>query len=122
MNALAAADGLVIPMSPAQYTMQGTNELLATVSKARETLNGELELVGTIINMLDPVPIIVKEIVEEIRGSFGASCFGSFITKSIRIEEAIAEKRGLVELAGEKWKKCREEVVAAAAELRGRLW
>ena len=122
VNALAAADGLLIPMSPAQYTMQGTNELLATVTKSRETLNSELELVGAMINAFDPVPVIVREIVQEIRSSFGPACFGSFITKSIRIEEAIAEKKGVVELSGSPWKKCRDEVVAAAAELRGRLW
>lgn len=122
VNALAAADGLVIPMSPAQYTMQGTNELLSTVSKARETLNAELSLVGTIINAYDPVPTIVKEIVQEIRASFGSSCFESFITKSIRIEEAIAEKKGLVELSGSLWKKCRDEVLAVSSELVGRLW
>ena len=122
VNALAAADGLLIPMSPAQYTMQGTNELLATVTKSRETLNGELDLIGAMINAFDPVPVIVREIVQEIRSSFGPTCFGSFITKSIRIEEAIAEKKGVVELSGSSWKKCRDEVVAAAAELRGRLW
>lgn len=122
VNALAAADGLLIPMSPAQYTMQGTNELLATVGKARETLNSDLSLVGTIINAFDPVPTIVKEIVEEIRGSFGASCFQSFITKSIRIEEAIAEKKGLVELSGSLWKKSRDEVLSVSSELSGRLW
>jgi chromosome partitioning protein len=122
VNALAAASGLVIPMSPAQYTMQGTNELLATVSKARETLNDELSVVGTIINAYDPVPTIVREIVEEIRSSFGPSCFQSYVTKSIRIEEAIAEKKGLVELSGSLWKKSRDEVLAVAAELSGRLW
>ena len=122
VNALAAADGLLIPMSPAQYTMQGTNELLSTVTKSRETLNSELELIGAMINAFDPVPVIVREIVQEIRSSFGSACFGSLITKSIRIEEAIAEKKGVVELAGSTWKKCRDEVVAAAAELRGRLW
>jgi chromosome partitioning protein len=122
VNALAAADGLLIPMSPAQYTMQGTNELLSTVTKSRETLNENLELIGAMINALDPVPVIVREIVQEIRSSFGPACFGSFITKSIRIEEAIAEKKGVVELSGSTWKKCRDEVVAAAAELRGRLW
>jgi len=122
VNALAAADGLLIPMSPAQYTMQGTNELLSTVTKSRETLNENLDLVGAMINAFDPVPVIVREIVQEIRSSFGPACFGSFITKSIRIEEAIAEKKGVVELTGSTWKKCRDEVVAAAAELRGRLW
>ncbi len=122
VNALAAADGLVIPMSPAQYTMQGTNELLATVAKARETLNSELVLIGTIINAYDPIPTIVKEIVEEIRSSFGCSCLQSFITKSIRIEEAIAEKKGLVELSGSLWKKSRDEILSVSAELSERLW
>jgi chromosome partitioning protein len=122
VNALAAADGLVIPMSPAQYTMQGTNELLSTVTKSRETLNDELSIIGTIINAYDPVPTIVKEIVQEIRSSFGDTCFQSYVTKSIRIEEAIAERKGLVELSGSQWQKCRGEIVAVASELSGRLW
>ena len=56
MNALGAARHLVIPMNPSLYSMQGTNDLLRTVSKVHTNLNPALSLLGVIINAYDSVP------------------------------------------------------------------
>ena len=70
VNALAAARHLVIPMSPSLYSMQGTNDLLATVSKVSEP-EPALWLLGVIINAYDSVPVITRQIRSEIESSFG---------------------------------------------------
>ena len=95
VNALAACEGLVVPMSPALYSLQGTNDLMQTVSKVRKSLNPGLELVGVIINAFDSVPVITRQIKSEIEEAFGEKVFPVVVSKSIRIEEAIALKVGV---------------------------
>jgi chromosome partitioning protein len=119
VNALAAATDLVIPMNPSLYSMQGTNDLLRTVSKVRSSLNRSLNLLGVIVNAYDSVPVITRQIRAEIEGSFGEKVFTTVLSKSIRLEEAIAARRGVIQHAGAH--KVADEVRALAAELVQRL-
>ncbi len=95
-NALTASGLLIIPMNPSLYSMQGTNDLMATVSKIRKNFNPGLQLLGVIINAFDSVPSITKQIHGEIREAFGEKVFNTSISRSIRIEEAIASKSGVI--------------------------
>jgi chromosome partitioning protein len=95
-NALTASNWLIIPMNPSLYSMQGTNDLMATVSKVRKNFNPGLQLLGVIINAFDSVPSITKQIHGEIREAFGEKVFNTSISRSIRIEEAIASKTGVI--------------------------
>ena len=56
VNALSCADYFVIPVNPSLYSMQGTNDLLSTVSKVRKSLNPELSLLAVVLNSFDAVP------------------------------------------------------------------
>jgi len=96
VNALAAATDLVVPMNPSLYSMQGTNDLLRTVSKVRANLNPGLKLLGVIVNAFDSVPVITRQIRSEIEASFGEKVFSTVLSKSIRIEEAIATHKGVI--------------------------
>ena len=98
VNALAAATHFIIPMNPAVYTMQGTNDLLNTVKKVRRNFNAQLKLLGAVLNAFDKLPIITREIRREIAESFGDNLFSSVLSRSIKVEEAIAAKRGLVQM------------------------
>ena len=120
-NALAAADLLLIPISPAQYALQGTSDLLETMEKMRRSLNPNLAPLGVIVNAYSTVTIISRELVGELRGVFGTLCFTEELGRSIRFEEAIAEKKGLVDLKGSHWSKSREEVMALGRALLDRL-
>ncbi len=117
-NALTAADYLVIPMSPAVYTMQGTNDLMETVTKVKKNLNPSLSFLGVIINAFDSIPVITREIRTEIEESFGTHTFKSVLSKSIKIEEAIANKNGLITLSKGKVK---DEIILIGEELIQRL-
>jgi chromosome partitioning protein len=120
-NGLAAATHIVIPMSPALYTLQGTNDLMDTVSKVRRTLNPNLNLLGVIINAYDSVPVITRQIKEEIRESFGDIVFKTHLSKTIKIEEAIAQKVGVISLKRMDRSRARDEVSAIGDELLKRL-
>ena len=119
VNALAAASDLVIPMNPSLYSMQGTNDLLRTVSKVRSSLNPSLSLLGVIVNAFDGVPVISRQIRAEIEASFGDKVFATVLSKSIRLEEAIASRRGVIHQSGAR--RVADEVRALAAELLERL-
>jgi chromosome partitioning protein len=120
-NGLAAATHFVIPMSPALYTLQGTNDLMETVSKVRRSLNPELKLLGVIINAYDAKPVITRQITSEIREGFGDIVFSTHLSKTIKIEEAIAQKTGVTELKRLDRSRAKEEVEAISRELLERL-
>ena len=96
VNALTASGHLVIPMNPSVYSMQGTNDLMATVAKVRKNLNRDLALLGIIINAFDSIPVITRQIREEIDEAFGERVFSTALSKSIKIEEAIAGRKGII--------------------------
>ena len=111
VNALAAATHLVIPMNPSLYSMQGTNDLMRTVSKVRSALNPDLALLGVIINAYDSLPVITRQIREEIEEAFAEKVFATALSKSIRIEEAIAQKKGVIHHKHLGSSRAREEVI-----------
>jgi chromosome partitioning protein len=120
-NGLVAATHFVIPMSPALYTLQGTNDLMETVSKVRRSLNPDLTLLGVIINAYDAKPVITRQITREIREGFGDIVFSTHLSKTIKIEEAIAQKIGVTELKRLDRSRVKEEVEAIGRELLQRL-
>ena len=113
VNALTASDFLIIPMNPSLYSMQGTNDLMATVSKVRKNYNPNLSLLGVIINAFDSIPSITRQIRKEIEETFKSKVFKTAISKSIQIEEAIASKKGVT--SGKT--KVSEEIKAIGKEL-----
>jgi chromosome partitioning protein len=122
-NALTASDWLIIPMNPSLYSMQGTNDLMATVAKVRKNFNPNLQLLGVIINAYDSNPVITRQIHGEIREAFGEKVFNTSLSKSIRIEEAIAAKTGVISRPRVDGRPSRaaEEIKAIGEELLNRL-
>jgi chromosome partitioning protein len=118
LNALAAADYLITPMNPAVYTMHGTNDLITTISKVKANLNSELQFLGIVINAYDARPVIYRQIKAEIEESFKSLVFKSVIHKSIKIEEAIAGFKGVIELEECKIK---DQVFAFGEEFLNRI-
>jgi chromosome partitioning protein len=121
INALSASDYLIIPMNPSVYSMQGTNDLLDTVAKVRKSLNPELSILGVIINCYDGRPIIHQEVKREIEENFKDKVFQVLLSKSVKIEEAIALKEGVVKIASMKGSKTDKEIRALGGELLLRL-
>ena len=79
LNGLAAASHFVIPLRPALYSLQGTNDLLSSVAKVKKSLNPELELLGVVVNDYLSGPIISRQIKEEIDEGFGQKVFATVV-------------------------------------------
>jgi len=102
VNALVAAHHLLIVINPALYTMQGTNDLMQTFAKVKKNLNPALSILGTIVNNCDARPVIVREILQELEANFKDELFHTHLSKSVKIEEAIAEMRGTIQCGDSK--------------------
>lgn len=120
-NGLAAASYLVIPMNASLFSMQGTNDLMNTVGKVTKTFNPDLSLLGVVINTYDKIPVISRQIREEIIESFKEIMFKTVIHKSIKIEEAVACQCGVASLTGAGTQKVKGEIESLSAELIVRL-
>ena len=121
VNALTASEHIVIPMNPSLYSMQGTNDLLVTINKVRRNLNPNLTLLGVIINAYDSRPVITRQIKDEIRGEFGGKVFATVLSRTIKIEESIAEKEGVIFHRRLDKSRIKEEITAIGDELLERL-
>jgi chromosome partitioning protein len=121
VNALTAADHLIIPMNPSLYSMQGTNDLMQTIAKVRKTLNPDLNLLGVIINAYDSIPVITRQIRQEIEHNFKEKIFETVLSRTIKLEEAIAEYTGVINLKHMHKSRAIEEVKRIGNELLLRL-
>jgi chromosome partitioning protein len=121
VNALAASSHLLVPMNPSLYSMQGTNDLMRTVSKVRTNLNPDLSLLGVVINAFDSVPTITRQIRSEIEASFGDKVFSTVLSKSIKLEEAIATRTGVIHHTNLGSSRAAAEVASLGDELLSRL-
>ena len=121
LNALAASRHLIIPMKPSLYSMQGTNDLMNAVSKVKKNLNPDLSILGVIINEFSCIPVITRQIRAEIEQSFGKSVFETVVSKSIKIEEAIAQRTGVINLPGNGSSKISREIASLGDEILKRL-
>ena len=118
VNALVAAHHLLIVINPALYTMQGTNDLMQTFAKVKKNLNPTLSILGTVVNNCDSRPVIVREILQELEANFKDELFHTHLSKSIKIEESIAEMRGTIECGASRVK---GEIEAIGKEFLARV-
>lgn len=88
VNALTAADGVLIPIQCEYFALEGVSELLSTIERVRSTVNPDLEISGVIATMLDDRLNLSRQVLEEIRGHFGAKVFRNFVPRSVRLAEA----------------------------------
>jgi chromosome partitioning protein len=100
VNGLVATENIIIPMSPSMYSMHGANDLIETIDKAKKQLNPNLNILGVVINCFDKRPVIMNQISDEIKTGFGSTVFNTPLSRSIKIEEVIATRTGLIELDG----------------------
>jgi chromosome partitioning protein len=90
VNALVAASHVLIPIQSSYYAMEGTDDLLETVSRIKRRANPRLQILGVVITLHDRRTRLGRDIHEEIRKVFGEKLFDTVITKSVRLEESPA--------------------------------
>ncbi len=88
INALTAADGVIVPLECEYYALRGMALLIDSIDRVRERLNPRLQLDGIVATMFDGRTLHAREVLERVREAFGAAVFTTVIRKTIRFAEA----------------------------------
>lgn len=88
INALTAADGVIVPLECEYFALRGMTLLMKTIGRVRERLNPQLELKGILPTMADTRTLHAREVLERVREAFGDLVFKTMICKTIRFAEA----------------------------------
>ena len=88
LNALAAADAVLIPIQCEFYALEGLSQLLNTVRLVQRSINPELEIEGVLLTMYDSRLNLAKQVAAEAREYFGGKVFDTMIPRNIRLAEA----------------------------------
>jgi chromosome partitioning protein len=88
INALAAADGIIVPIQCEYYALEGLGKLLETVRLVKANLKPKLEIEGVILTMYDTRTRLSQQVAEEVRNHFGSLVYKTIIPRTVRLSEA----------------------------------
>jgi chromosome partitioning protein len=88
INALAAADSVVVPMQAEYFALEGLSALLTTVERVRESINPRLTLEGVLFCMYDPRTNLASQVRGEVEQHLGDKVFRTLIPRNVRLSEA----------------------------------
>ncbi len=88
LNALVAADTVLLPVQPEFYALEGLSQLIATVRQVKRTHNPTLELEGVLFTMYDGRTNLTQQVVAEVKKFFPRKVYGQVIPRSVRLAEA----------------------------------
>ncbi len=88
INALNAADSVIIPVQCEYFALEGIGKLFNTVTRIKKRMNPSLEIEGFLMTMYDSRLRLSNQVVEEVRGHFGPLVFKTIINRNIRLSEA----------------------------------
>lgn len=88
LNALTAADQLIVPLQCEYYSLEGVSQLISTIDLVKESLNPRLEIGGIILTMADFRTKLTNEVINEIRTYFGSKVYDAVVPRSIKIAES----------------------------------
>ncbi len=88
INALTAADSVLIPIQCEYYALEGTSQLMNTLELVKESLNPDLEIQGVVLSMFDGRTNLSIQVVEEVKKYFRGKVYTSIIPRNIRLAEA----------------------------------
>ena len=88
LNALVAADRLIVPMQAEYFALEGISELLTTLGRIQSAFNPTLDIEGVILTMYDERTNLAQQVTENLRNFFGAKLLKTSIPRNIRLAEA----------------------------------
>jgi chromosome partitioning protein len=88
VNALAAADSVLVPLQTEYFALEGVTELLDSVDRVRTVFNPELEIEGILLTMYDDRTNLARQVLEDIRTHFGDLVYDTVIPRNVRLGEA----------------------------------
>jgi len=88
VNALAACDGVIIPMQCEYYALEGLTDLMGTVNKIGKLLNPQLKIEGIVRTMYDPRSSLTNDVTAQLHSHFGDRVYRIAIPRNVRLAEA----------------------------------
>jgi len=88
LNALAAADSVLIPIQCEYYALEGVTSLMNTVGRVKKTMNPRLEIEGVLLTMLDGRTNLGLQVVDQVKKHFKKEVFSTTIPRNVRLGEA----------------------------------
>lgn len=88
LNALTAADSVLVPIQCEYLALEGVSELLDTLMRIRRTLNPNLAVEGIVLTMYDDRTTLSRQVASDLRSFFGSQVFESIIPRNVRLAEA----------------------------------
>ena len=88
LNALVAADSVMVPMQCEYYALEGLSSLVHTIEQVRGSINPDLEIEGLLRTMFDPRNNLANEVSAQLIQHFGAKVFRTMIPRNVRLAEA----------------------------------
>jgi len=118
LNALVAADSILIPLNCEYFALEGIADLLATVERVREALNPTLDVEGVLLTMYDDRTNLGQQVSANIREHFGDKVYRTVIPRNVRLAEA--PSFGVPALKFDKDSKGAQAYLALAGEMLNR--
>ena len=97
INALTAADSVIIPIQCEYYALEGVSQLVNTVKLVKRNLNPKLEIEGIVLNMYDGRTNLSIQVVEEVKKYFRNKVYKSIVPRNVRLAEAPSFGMSIVE-------------------------
>ena len=88
LNALAAADSVLVPLQCEFFALEGLSQLLQTVEEVRQSLNPSLTIQGIVLTMYDSRNNLANQVVEDVRRHMGERVYRTVIPRNVRVSEA----------------------------------
>jgi len=88
INAMAAADAVLVPLQCEFFALEGLSQLLATIRKIRANMNPRLEIQGVVLTMFDQRNNLSGQVADDVRGTLGDAVYQTIIPRNVRISEA----------------------------------
>jgi chromosome partitioning protein len=88
VNALVAADAVLVPMQCEFFALEGLSQLLQTIEQIRTTLNPKLQIQGVVMTMFDKRNSLSEQVLQDVRGTMGNLVYDTVIPRNVRLSEA----------------------------------
>ena len=119
VNALAAADGILVPVQCEYYALEGLSDLLTTLRLVKKRINPSLEIFGVALTMFDGRTNFSTQVAQEVRRHFPGKVFASAVPRNVRLAEA--PSHGLPVSAYDRHSRGAEAYRSMAEEIAKRL-
>ena len=118
LNALVAANGVLIPVQTEYFALEGLGQLLHTIQSVRGSANPRLEILGVVMTMYDKRTSLSEQVADELKRHFGDKLFSAVVPRNVRLAEAPSFGKTVFE--HDKWSKGARAYKQVAKEIVSR--